>query len=272
MHKTCHNAIFNFIKDNSLLVVSFLDYKHIPALKPKSRDREYKKFPESIRDRVIYGYLFDGLSHRQLDESELGQSSEYSRGYFSMGILHHLGIVGSHKGIFASTSVKEALELLKSNGNEFNTIVEAIQRYTSGSETISTKEIDYETILKDIESDVVENGEFPKKYEGTARTYFGKRYERDPENRRRAIELHGISCQVCGFNFEEVYGERGKDFIEVHHMKPLSTFGGESVEIDPQTDLIPLCSNCHRMIHRRIDDVLTVEQLKQILQQGRRLE
>jgi 5-methylcytosine-specific restriction enzyme A len=52
----------------------------------------------------------------------------------------------------------------------------------------------------------------------------------------------------------------------VHHVKPLSTIK-EEVEINPETDLVPVCANCHRMIHRRKDDVLTIEELKSIVEQ-----
>lgn len=45
------------------------------------------------------------------------------------------------------------------------------------------------------------------------------------------------------------YGENGKDFIEIHHVKPLSTLE-EATEIDPEIDLVPVCLNCHRMLHR----------------------
>ncbi|WP_440603461.1 HNH endonuclease, partial [Bacillus sp. GB_SG_008] len=100
--------------------------------------------------------------------------------------------------------------------------------------------------------------------EGTAKTYYGTRYERDARNRSAAIEIHGCSCAVCGFDFEKVYGERGKGFIEVHHVKPLSTLE-EATEINPEEDLVPVCSNCHRMIHRKKDEVLTVEELRDIL-------
>jgi HNH endonuclease len=99
--------------------------------------------------------------------------------------------------------------------------------------------------------------------EGNAVMYYGRRYERNPVNRKRAIEYHGLSCVACGFNFEEVYGKRGKDFIEVHHVKPLSTLESETI-IDPKNDLVPLCSNCHRMVHRRKDDVLSIEDLKDL--------
>lgn len=71
---------------------------------------------------------------------------------------------------------------------------------------------------------------------------------------------------VCDFDFEEAYGELGKDFIEVHHMKPLYSLE-EEIEINPEEDLVCLCSNCHRMIHRRRDKILTVEELKEIMEE-----
>ena len=71
---------------------------------------------------------------------------------------------------------------------------------------------------------------------------------------------------VCDFDFEEAYGELGKDFIEVHHTKPLYSLE-EKMEINPEEDLVCLCSNCHRMIHRRRDKILTVEELKEIMEE-----
>lgn len=105
--------------------------------------------------------------------------------------------------------------------------------------------------------------------EGRTVYYHGKKYERDLINRKRAIEIHGLICKACGFDFEKFYGDRGKNFIEVHHIKPLSTLE-EEVVIDPEHDLVPLCANCHRMIHRRKDNVLSVEELKEIIESNRR--
>jgi len=125
-------------------------------------------------------------------------------------------------------------------------------------------DIQQETIEQDIQSEIDEDtGSHAK--EGAVREYFGKRYERDPANRKKAIKIHGLECRVCNFNFEEMYGERGADFIEIHHRKPIYTFEGQAQTIDPHLDLVPLCSNCHRMIHRRSDNVLTVEQLQEIM-------
>ena len=98
--------------------------------------------------------------------------------------------------------------------------------------------------------------------EGGKRKYLTTRYERVPANRLAAIRIHGTTCQVCSFNFEEHYGELGKDYIEVHHFRPLSSLD-EEVEVDPVRDLACLCANCHRMMHRTGDYVMTVEELKE---------
>lgn len=86
------------------------------------------------------------------------------------------------------------------------------------------------------------------------------RYERNPHNRREAIRLQGHKCKICGFDFNEIYGEDlANDYIEVHHLKPLSS--GEQV-INPEKDLLPVCANCHRMLHRKKYNSISVEELK----------
>lgn len=121
-------------------------------------------------------------------------------------------------------------------------------------------------LTKVVENDVkAEKAEEEQYYsEGEIKTYFGKRYERNPKNRKKAILIHGTTCLVCDFNFEEFYGAHGKDFIEVHHLEPISTFEQQRI-IDPQTDLAPVCSNCHRMLHRNKDYVLSIEELRTII-------
>lgn len=77
------------------------------------------------------------------------------------------------------------------------------------------------------------------------------RYERDPQKRLACIEHYGYKCQICGFSFEETYGDIGKDFCHVHHIEPLGEMGGENKDLDPIKDLIPVCANCHEMLHRK---------------------
>lgn len=100
--------------------------------------------------------------------------------------------------------------------------------------------------------------------EGVKISYYTNRYERSPQNRVAAIKVHGTTCAICGFDFEKAYGARGKGYIEVHHIHPLSEQQQE-VEINPETDLICVCANCHRIIHRRQHDTLSPEALKKIV-------
>jgi 5-methylcytosine-specific restriction protein A len=86
------------------------------------------------------------------------------------------------------------------------------------------------------------------------------RYERSPVNRAACIATHGTSCWVCGLDFGRVYGSLGTGYIEVHHRVPVSRMGAGYV-VDPVNDLVPLCANCHAMIHRR-DPPVTPEELK----------
>lgn len=80
------------------------------------------------------------------------------------------------------------------------------------------------------------------------------KYERSKAAREACVLHHGYSCATCGFNFESVYGEIGRGFVHIHHINPISNRGGE-YQVDPTRDLIPLCPNCHAMVHRRTPPV-----------------
>ena len=97
--------------------------------------------------------------------------------------------------------------------------------------------------------------------EGKKSQRFVTTYERDPRLRKMAIAIHGVTCKVCGFNYEEHYGDYAKGMIQVHHIRPVSEFGGEKL-VDPENDLIPLCANCHSVVHRRKDSTLSISELK----------
>lgn len=228
----------------------------IAKLEPIKRSREFNFYNESVRDKVVYEYLFYSRTHRWLDENVIGLKSDESRGYQAMGILNFIGLKDKHKGIFKDLIINEAINLLELQNSDFDLVIQSLQRFINKIEKSQKLK---EVIINDIDSEQAEEESYHK--DGAIKEYYGKRYERNPENRKKAIEIHGLSCVACDFNFEEVYGERGKDFIEVHHVKPLSTVSGE-VTIDPKEDLVPVCSNCHRMIHRRKDNVLTVEELR----------
>lgn len=99
--------------------------------------------------------------------------------------------------------------------------------------------------------------------EGAVKQITVNAYERNPVARKACLAAHGHDCAVCGFDFEKVYGELGRGFIHVHHVRPLSTIGSTYV-IDPVNDLVPLCPNCHAMVHRS-DPPLGVRELQALM-------
>ncbi len=98
--------------------------------------------------------------------------------------------------------------------------------------------------------------------EGAKKLVYTTKYERDPNVRRAFLKGKHLKCEVCGFDFEKIYGKLGEGFIEVHHKKPVSE--GKRIT-DLNNDLVMLCSNCHKMIHRGKDHMITVEELKSII-------
>ena len=98
--------------------------------------------------------------------------------------------------------------------------------------------------------------------EGTPNQVRLTKYERNPHARKKCIEHFGLSCQVCELNFEKTYGEIGKDFIHVHHISQLANIG-KTYEVNPLKDLIPVCPNCHSMIHKR-KKAYSIEEMKKI--------
>lgn len=373
----------------------------IPKLKPNDRKREFNKYTSKQINKVIYNYLFkNNMSNRKIDEEILNLSSKQSKGYQSMGILHHLGINKNHKGIFRGYTIDKAIEVLKEDEIHFKQIINLllesknineypikVDSWELLDEKIALKTIDKSTLKHNgtgvpieirhffeinnlgknekknvnfrynddcysavIEMDKLENPRsriiwkskfrdllrniFPKYYEkflegkieentnlpkirfvkldsnnfdiefiftseieddvleeisqdnpldidtinieletkirkeGKVKYVYGKQYERNPKNRIEAIKYHGTKCVVCGFDFEKIYGNRGKGYIEIHHIRPLS-FVREESNINPKTDLVPICSNCHRMIHRKKDNVLSIDDLKQIIKDSK---
>jgi 5-methylcytosine-specific restriction protein A len=99
--------------------------------------------------------------------------------------------------------------------------------------------------------------------EGKPRLITSKTYERNPGARAACLAHHGYQCRVCGFDFEAMYGEIGKGFIHVHHLKPIAEING-AYQVQPITDLVPVCPNCHAMLHSQYPP-LTIEELKKQL-------
>ena len=108
--------------------------------------------------------------------------------------------------------------------------------------------------------------------EGSTKTKSVKVKERSRRLRDAAINHFSVSgkirCAVCDFCFEDFYGEIGIGFIEIHHEKPIYQYDDEGLESlisEALESLKPLCSNCHRMLHRNPKEPLSVAQLKKLI-------
>ena len=94
-------------------------------------------------------------------------------------------------------------------------------------------------------------------------------YERSKMLRDYALEYYTkdgrIDCTCCTFNFSDFYGgDMGSNFIEMHHVKPIFKYeGDEFVKTIKEAvlNLTPVCSNCHRMIHRNWSKPREIQEL-----------
>jgi predicted HNH restriction endonuclease len=136
-----------------------------------------------------------------------------------------------------------------------------------------SKSYNFGNLLSDLtEPELMRDEEIEKEYfEGAEKYRIHKTYERDTnlskDKKAKVLkDKRSLCCEVCGFDFMEVYGERGRNFIECHHNVPVSKMKGTSVKLD---DLSLLCSNCHSMIHRN-KPWISVEGLKKIVDENKK--
>ncbi|OAB44172.1 HNH endonuclease [Paenibacillus glacialis] len=208
----------------------------------KSRSSEFNKY-EVSRNSIFYEYLFNSRSHRWLDKNILKLNDGKSLGYQSMSILHFKGVTKDFKGLFQGLNVNEALEIL---------VVADVILYKQLIETLmKIQKQDFMDLNIQVNKTIDEGKEYP---EGRIAYVLHRKIERKPQLIKDAKELFikkngRLYCEACGFDFLEKYGERGSEFIEGHHKKLVSEMKvGEKTKIE---DIAMLCSNCHRMIHKK---------------------
>ncbi|EMI4223262.1 MULTISPECIES: HNH endonuclease [Vibrio harveyi group] len=136
-------------------------------------------------------------------------------------------------------------------------INEAKRRLSAVPEYAWRKEVEPE---QNFSGEIVDNSIFT---EGAKKHVTVNSYERCPKARKACLDKYGYRCRVCDFSFSEVYGEIGKNFIHVHHIKPLAGIS-EEYAVEPTKDLVPVCPNCHAMLHTQ-NPPLSIDELKSIL-------
>lgn len=103
--------------------------------------------------------------------------------------------------------------------------------------------------------------------EGARRQVLVNAFKRNPDARAKCLQYYGAVCFACGANFGKLYGQVAEGFIHVHHLRQLSSLDRE-YEVDPITDLRPLCPNCHAVAHMA-DPPYTMEKVQEFIARAR---
>ena len=82
-----------------------------PTLKIRPRERALHEVGAENIPQVLYAYLWQGLAYREIDRDVLHWPTE-TRGWESMGLLHHFGFHNAHKGRYDGWSVTAAIDEL----------------------------------------------------------------------------------------------------------------------------------------------------------------
>lgn len=204
----------------------------ITKLEPIERSREFNSHNESVRDKVVYEYLFHSSTHRWLDENVIGLKSDESRGYQAMGILHFLGLKDKHKGIFKGLSIDEAINLLELQNSDFGLVIQSLRRYeqqepinvNTAVESPAAKDIELESIITGV-TEQIEITETEK--EQVIKSRIGQSAFK---NALLAIEK---KCRLCGVSDER--------FLIASHIKPWSQSNHQE-RLDVNNGLL-LCPN-----------------------------
>lgn len=103
--------------------------------------------------------------------------------------------------------------------------------------------------------------------EGDKKPWQGSVYTRSKKLRDECLEKKGYRCGICGVNLGDIYGEEFAEVIEVHHKTPVSG-GSRKSTVD---DLIPVCPNCHRILHSKGGgDVYMPEEVAEFIKKNKK--
>lgn len=229
----------------------------LPDLKKSIRVPQ-KKDPNKYNTcDVAFAHLYEETGDNKLYWFSKATNSNYVIGHKCISDIFH-NFLSSDTRYFKDRAAKEVLDI------EINKIIDRLHNIDKAN--IDLNDIDYgDAPFSRPDNRLPEEVDSPEQYiEGASRTVSVNAYERDSDARRKCIEHYGYKCDVCSFDFERYYGDFGKNFIHVHHIVPLAEIKKE-YKVNPVRDLIPLCPNCHAIIHRT-QPALTVKQLKDHLE------
>lgn len=231
------------VDDSQIELLSIDDYcAALVAVKPT--DKQWKMLELHVA-RPGFAITATEMAHHLKYKSFEAANSQY--GTFAGKVCKYLGLE-------LETKLHVFVEFWKGRNSDFTwvlrpQVVEAISLLRLKPKHI---EIPHEVL----------DGDELFLFEGAKKLTLTERVKRNNKARLECVQQHGYSCVACGFNFESTYGLLGRGFVEVHHLNMLANAEKERA-VNPITDLVPLCSNCHRMVHRT-DPMTSISMLKSI--------
>jgi len=217
------------------------------TLQPSGRKREYEKYDLYQRRRVVTGWLFDGLTHRELDDLALGLDRHETKGYQSMGILHYIGLRGESRALFRGRSFEEVVSFIPRTP-EYELLYIHVNELPQTAVSLATLRAEEANDLRDVQalcsktrSAQLESA--PKRpLERISILSYG--FRRNPYIVAEALDRANGCCERCKNPAPFMKATDGSPYLEVHHLTPLSQ-GGE----DSLNNVVALCPNCHRELH-----------------------
>lgn len=247
--KLINQLNINFYRDDEINKIPTRDLESIPGA--------LTKVPGSVACYI----RFEDIEHT------LPYLKEANRKFIDKAIantrIHPASIKAHSSGFIAYIS--RYSERSVPNPAYMNLEDEFFQR-KSKKENFYVNDIDNSELTQEIESNLIpEQINNPLMFfEGASQQIAVNSYERNPKARSKCIEYYGVKCIICGFDFKEKYGEIGRNFIHIHHEKPLGEIRRE-YQVDPINDLCPVCPNCHAMLHQRKPEPYTIQELVTII-------
>lgn len=220
----------------------------IPSLQPSPRSREYDSYSELLRGEVIRAWVFEGRTHRAIDAEVLGLDAVYSRGYQSMGILHHLGLKKGFQALLRDVTQEEAINLLISDSQDFGEIVRHL-KLTLSAKSVSLASMQEEE-QKEIAEALADSSESRRnRLQGASTTpsrirVYSYTYKRNADVVAEALYRALGKCEKCKQSAPFLRNSDGSPYLEVHHNIPLAKGGEDTLE-----NVQALCPNCHRRVH-----------------------
>lgn len=219
----------------------------LPTLTSSGRRREYDKYGLLERSRVVYAWLFEGKTHRQLDDLVLGLNQYESKGFQSMGILHFIGLRGDSRGIYQGEDRAKVSDACRSAGG-YEMLLQHLEddkiHVIGFSSLIDSEMRELDLALERSQVERLSRieaglGRQPERIRVISYTY-----KRNSDVVAEALYRANGHCESCNQPAPFLRSKDNSPYLEVHHITALADGGDDTLD-----NVLAICPNCHRRYH-----------------------